>query len=281
MDFDSLNQQLSSKITDFSIRQLSDFRTGKQQAIIIESSMNSEQLKPIIEEILGFSLTSENSSIEFSGSDMSQSFFKQLVLSILIAFSFMAYVVFLLFGFGRKLKILTGFLTIIPPILFFTNVLSIGISSILIISFLIINIIFYTKNSIPSIAVIFSAFADIFMTLSVVNLLGIRLSSAGIVAFLMLIGYSVDTDIMLTTRVLKRRHEGELNKRILESLKTGLTMTLTSISAILVALIITRTFSETLQQIFTILIIGLIFDIINTWVTNTSIIKWYIEKIYK
>ncbi len=129
----------------------------------------------------------------------------------------------------------------------------------------------------PSAAVVISAFADIIMTLAFVNFLGIKISSAGIMAFLMLIGYSVDTDIMLTTRLLKRRGS-EINKRLANAFKTGITMTLTSIIAITVALIITQSFSEVLKQIFTILLIGLSFDIMNTWITNASILKWYLER---
>ncbi|HDZ61215.1 MAG TPA: preprotein translocase subunit SecF, partial [Candidatus Pacearchaeota archaeon] len=104
-----------------------------------------------------------------------------------------------------------------------------------------------------------------------------KMSSAGIVAFLMLIGYSVDTDILLTTRVLKRQ-EGSLNERIFGAFKTGLTMTLTSLLAIIFALFVVKSFSIVLTQIFTILAIGLGFDIFNTWITNVSILKWYMEK---
>ncbi|MBS3076404.1 preprotein translocase subunit SecF, partial [Candidatus Pacearchaeota archaeon] len=129
------------------------------------------------------------------------------------------------------------------------------------------------RSFVPSAAVILSAFADILMTLTLVNLLGIKMSSAGIVAFLMLIGYSVDTDILLTTRVLKR-NEGSLNERIYNSFKTGTTMTLTSLLAITFALIVVKSFSLILAQIFTILVIGLVFDIFNTWITNVSILKW-------
>ena len=93
----------------------------------------------------------------------------------------------------------------------------------------------------------------------------------------MLIGYSVDTNILLTTRLLKR-DEGSLNKRILEAFKTGITMTLTSLSAIVFALIIVKSFSVVLAQIFTVLAIGLGFDILNTWITNVSILKFYVEK---
>jgi len=137
--------------------------------------------------------------------------------------------------------------------------------------------VIYASHSIPSFAVIISAFADILMTLVFVNLLGIKLSSAGIVAFLMLIGYSVDTDILLTTRILKRS-EGSLNQRMFGAFKTGITMTLTSLLAVGVALFIVQSFSTILSQIFLILFIGLWFDIFNTWITNASILKWYMEK---
>ena len=120
-----------------------------------------------------------------------------------------------------------------------------------------------------------SAFADIVMTLAIVNLLGIKLSVAGIVAFLMLIGYSVDTDILLTTRLLKKHQS--TNAALFRAFKTGTTMTITSIIAITAALIVVFPFASVLNQIFTILLIGLGFDLSNTWITNASIIKWYVE----
>jgi len=147
----------------------------------------------------------------------------------------------------------------------------------ILISFILMAIIVFLlfRNFIPSFAVVISAFADITMTLALTGLLGIKISTAGITAILMLIGYSVDSDIMLTTRLLKR--QGETNKNLLNAFKTGITMTLTSIIAITVALFITQSFSSVLQQIFTILIIGLSFDILNTWITNVSILKWYLD----
>ena len=147
----------------------------------------------------------------------------------------------------------------------------------IIISFILMAIIVFIifRTFIPSFAIVLSAFADIIMTLAFINILGIKISSAGITAILMLIGYSVDSDIMLTTRLLKRH--GDINKNLFGAFKTGITMTLTSIIAITVALIIIKSISNVLGQIFTILIIGLFFDIMNTWITNTSILKWYME----
>jgi preprotein translocase subunit SecF len=142
--------------------------------------------------------------------------------------------------------------------------------------FMAIVILIIFKTAVPSMAVIISAFADILMTLVVFNLLGMKMSSAGIVAFLMLIGYSVDTDVLLTTRMIKRK-EGTLNERIVGAMKTGMTMTLTSLFAFLFALFVVKSFSQELTQIFTVLVIGLGFDLLNTWITNVSILKWYSE----
>ena len=91
----------------------------------------------------------------------------------------------------------------------------------------------------------------------------------------MLIGYSVDTDILLSTRVLKRK-EGTIYDRVISALKTGLTMNLTTLSALLVALYFSN--SPVLSQIMTILLIGLVIDIMNTWIQNAGILRWYMEK---
>lgn len=143
--------------------------------------------------------------------------------------------------------------------------------------FMAIVVFIIFRTAVPSGAVILSAFADILFTLVTINILGIKMSSGGIIALLMLIGYSVDTDILLTNRVLKRQ-EGSLNERLVGAFKTGITMTLTSLIAVAVALLVVKSFSITLTQIFTILTIGLMFDIFNTWITNVSILKWYANK---
>lgn len=132
------------------------------------------------------------------------------------------------------------------------------------------------RNPVRSLSIVFAGLSDIIMTICVIDLMGMQLSAAGIVALLMLIGYSVDVDILLTTRVFKG-HEGNLNERIYDAFKTGMTMTLTAIAAIGVALIFTYSFSPVLSQMFTIILIGLGFDIMNCWITNASILKWYME----
>ena len=148
----------------------------------------------------------------------------------------------------------------------------------LIISFILMSLIVFIlfRTFIPSVAVIFAAFSDIIMALSLINFIGIKISAAGIAAFLMLIGYSVDTDILLTTRALKRR-EINLNQRIYSAFKTGILMTLTALIAVFPIFFITSGIPDSFRQIFIILAIGLFADILNTWLTNASLIKWYCE----
>ncbi len=115
------------------------------------------------------------------------------------------------------------------------------------------------------------------MALAIINFFEIKISAAGIAAFLMLIGYSVDTDILLTTRALKKK-EGTLNERIYGAFKTGIFMTLTALASVLPAFFIVTGLPDSFRQIFLILALGLSADIINTWLTNAGIIKWYCDK---
>jgi len=148
----------------------------------------------------------------------------------------------------------------------------------IILAFIFMGIIVFVifRTFVPSIAVIMSAMSDIIITLAFMQVLGVELSLAGLAALLMLIGYSVDTDIMLTSRLLKESEERTLNEKMKRALKTGLTMTITTIGA-LVTLLVTA-ISPVLSQIAVVLLLGLIFDIMNTWLMNSVILRWYIER---
>ena len=137
-----------------------------------------------------------------------------------------------------------------------------------------IVVLIYFRTIVPSMAVILAAFSDIVVTLAIFNLTGIKLSTAGIAAFLMLIGYSVDTDILLSTRLLKRK--GEIMTKVYGAMKTGLTMSTTTLSAVFVALIFVQ--SDVIKQIMIILFIGLLVDILMTWIQNVGILRLYLEK---
>lgn len=272
-----LENALSDKIPNMEVRYLSD-SSGNQNQIVIMTSQKPEEVIPTLENYFGFTLTEDNSSVEFTGSSLSESFYKQLGITVLIAFFWMAAVVFVIFAKKWRLKFLAIALNLLFGIflgkMFFS--FEIIVSLIILFAFIATIVFMYIKYSMPSFAVMFCAFADIIMTLAVVDLIGMKIAGAGIVAFLMLIGYSVDTDILLTTRILTRK-ENSINKEIFGAFKTGMTMTLTAISALAVALIFVRPFGTVLNQMFDIILIGLFFDIINTWVTNTVLLKWFIE----
>jgi preprotein translocase subunit SecF len=156
----------------------------------------------------------------------------------------------------------------------------------IILSFLGMAIVVYIifRTFVPSLAVVISAFADIVFAAAMMNVFGVVLSLGTVAGLLMLIGYSVDTDILLTTRLLKRK--GELNDKIKGAMKTGLTMTMTTLAA-LVALYLVSSGSyiissftriDIIRDISMVLIFGLIADIVNTWTTNLGILKWYMGR---
>jgi preprotein translocase subunit SecF len=133
------------------------------------------------------------------------------------------------------------------------------------------------RTFVPSGAVVLSAFADIIMTAAAMNIIGIPLSLGTLAALLMLIGYSVDSDILLTNRVLKR--QGKLNDKLTGAFHTGIIMTTTTFAAIS-AMFLVSWFGaiQIIYEISAVLLVGLLFDVMNTWLTNVGILKWYILK---
>lgn len=263
---------------DFTVKGVNDGSGSHIEVIVTVSEAETDGMQEAIEEALGLTLTDENSSIEFTDSSLSDDFFKQLMVAVILAFFWMAAVVFVIFAKGAKVKIWTiiGNLAFAFFLGYYFFSLNIVMSIIIFLAFAAVFIRTYVKYSVPAFAVMLSAFADIVLTLAVVDLIGMRLSTAGIVAFLMLIGYSVDTDILLTTRVLNKKES--TNKALFGAFKTGITMSVTSIIAVATALVVVYPFQSVLNQIFIILLIGLGFDLFSTWVANASILKWYAEE---
>ncbi len=131
------------------------------------------------------------------------------------------------------------------------------------------------KNFVPSIAVLWCAFSDIICTIVVMGFFGIDLSLASFAGLLLVLGYSIDTDVLLTTRMVKRR-EGTLMERSIEALKTGLTMTTTTLVALTALYLVSG--ATALREIATVLIIALLIDVPNTWLTNFGILRMWAEK---
>ena len=127
----------------------------------------------------------------------------------------------------------------------------------------------------PSFNVIFAAIADIITVLAFMQIFGINLSLASFAGLLMLIGYSVDTDIVLATRVL-RTEEGTLKEKTMSAIKTGMTMTMTTLSVLVVLFV--SNLSPVLSEIAAVLIIGLIVDMIYTWIQNAAVLRYIVKR---
>ena len=75
---EQLKQDLSSKLEEINTREIYNIITGEQEAIIIQTKSSVDLTREVLEDYLGYELDEKNSSIEFTGSTLSESFFKQL-----------------------------------------------------------------------------------------------------------------------------------------------------------------------------------------------------------
>ncbi len=214
--------------SDVTVRAIN--QAGRQNGLIIDAGVEDDadvaELIALIEQKVG-RLSKEEYSVRVIGSALGESFFREAMMAIVIAFALMAVVVLI-----------------------------------------------YFRNFVPSLFVIWAVFADILCTFATLVFLGESFSSASIASLLLLIGFSVDTDILLTARVLKG-HEGTVYERTIGAMKTGLTVAAAALAAVLAGLLTTQ--SETIRQIMLVLIIGLIFDVVHTWITNAGVLRWYLE----
>lgn len=130
----------------------------------------------------------------------------------------------------------------------------------------------------PSIAVIFGAVADVSLTVGAMSIFHIPLTLAAIATLLMLIGFSLDTDVMLTMRVFKRR-EGHPRERAFDAMKTGFLMNLTTLGAFGVLFLLGSWLQlDTYRTIGAIAVIGGVVDFIATWCFNAGLILWFVER---
>ncbi|MFB6143705.1 MAG: hypothetical protein ABEJ98_00195 [Candidatus Nanohaloarchaea archaeon] len=130
----------------------------------------------------------------------------------------------------------------------------------------------------PSLAVIFAAAGDILIALAGMSFFRIKLTMGSVAALLMLIGYSVDTDIVLSSRVLEQRKES-LRERIWSSVKTGVTMSSGGIAAFSILYIVSMQIvgPSELSNIAAVMVIGLLADMPFTYFGNAIILKEYRE----
>lgn len=228
--FPDLEQQLLATFPEkeFVVRDLTEFGSGTSLGVVIEASdVDPDVLRAALEEITGLSLTEKNYSMEFIGGSLGESFYHQMLIAILLAFLFMAIVVFVTF-----------------------------------------------RIPVPSFAVVFSAFSDMVCTVALLSIFGMQFSTAGIAAVLLLVGYSIDTDILLTTNLLRR--SGGLFDGVWRSMKTGLTMTAAAVASLGIGYLVST--SLVIKHMFLIIIVGLCFDVVMTYGMNAGLLYWYLKK---
>ncbi len=141
----------------------------------------------------------------------------------------------------------------------------------------VILVFFFFRALVPSFAVLVGAFSDIIIALGAMSLFGIPISLPSFAALLMLVGFSLDTDILLTMRILKRK--GNPRENAFDAMKTGMTMSISAIvafSALFALAILTHI--PTYYQISAVALAGLIGDLFATWGINAVMVLHYKEK---
>lgn len=148
------------------------------------------------------------------------------------------------------------------------------VEQIIIIAFILISIVVLIifRSAVPSFAIVFGAANDIIVALGAMAVFKIPLGVTSIAGLLMLLGYSIDTDVLAGIRILKRS-EGTPEDRAYSAFKTGITMTSTAILAfgVLFAISIVE-YVPTYYEIAGVVLFGLIGDILTTWLGNAVMI---------
>lgn len=153
-----------------------------------------------------------------------------------------------------------------------------AVRAVLIAFFLMAVVVFVVfRTFVPPLIVVFAAFSNILIALACMNVVGMELSLGTVAALLMLIGYSVDSDILLTTNVLRKK--GDLKEKIRNTMTTGITMSFTTLSAVFAMFLVSYFVSiSILWDISAVLLFGLVTDLGNTWLLNAGVLRWYEER---
>jgi preprotein translocase subunit SecF len=134
----------------------------------------------------------------------------------------------------------------------------------------------FFRSFVPSLGIVLSAASDMLVPIGVMTLLGIDVTLGTIPAILLLVGYSIDSDILLTRNTLSGRRK-KFYENVRTAMRTGVTMTTTSMAAMAVMAVSAHFLSIfILRNIGIILFFGLGMDLINTYMMNVAILRWYV-----
>jgi len=147
----------------------------------------------------------------------------------------------------------------------------------LIVAFVLMSIVIFIiyRNIVSSFGIVLASLGNILTTLAFTSLLGIKLSFAGFAGLLMLIAFTVDTNIVLTSKVMAYGSDS-FTQRYKKAFVTGLTLIATITATMVVALFLSS--SKLLINIAEVLVIGFISDLIYTWILNAWMLEKYFNK---
>ncbi|MBR9681580.1 MAG: MMPL family transporter [Candidatus Altiarchaeota archaeon] len=146
-----------------------------------------------------------------------------------------------------------------------------------IISFILMGIILAAifRQPIVALTVIVSGFLNVYEAAALMTLFGIKLSPHTIGALLMLMGWGVDSEVLFDSKIFKGSG-GKAIENALEAMKTAMTMS-AAVFAILIALYVVSS-ARMIKEIALVLLLGALFDIINTWFQSLSMVLWFVER---
>ena len=151
---------------------------------------------------------------------------------------------------------------------FIDNAIRVAVYSIIL---TIIFVFIFFRSVVPSAAVVIGALCDIIIALGAMGLFGIPFTLASFAALLMILGFSLDTDILLTMRLLKRQGDARVNA--FDALKTGMMMSITAIFSFTILFIIgSYTRISIYSDISAVALAGLVGDLFATWGINAVIL---------
>ncbi len=154
------------------------------------------------------------------------------------------------------------------------------VEQIIIIAFILISIVVLIifRSIVPSFAIVFGAANDIIVALGAMAIFKIPLGVTSIAGLLMLLGYSIDTDVLAGIRILKRS-EGTPEDRAYSAFRTGMTMTSAAILSFAVLFAVSLVaYVPTYYEIAGVVLFGLIGDIFTTWFGNAVMILMHAKR---
>ena len=154
------------------------------------------------------------------------------------------------------------------------------VEQIILIAFILISIVVLIifRSIVPSFAIVFGAANDIIVALGAMAVFKIPLGVTSIAGLLMLLGYSIDTDVLAGIRILKRS-EGTPEDRAYSAFRTGMTMTSAAILSFAVLFAVSLiAYVPTYYEIAGVVLFGLIGDIFTTWFGNAVMILMHAKR---